>query len=191
MTSFLHMLTRLLHTRANPPTARHITPQHKIRSVGKVMLILELLGQLLRHRHHPIIRRIPLDLIKVHRQTQIKRKSNAIVVNTRIQQQAAGRLGLAVAVYALRLDVDGTDFDIVDIGEDGELDGAAPTVWVLDEAGVAGRVHFEDDAAEFVGVGEDVLGDFAAEGGCWVGALEDAAKGCEHAAVVVGHDAQS
>lgn len=97
------MLTRLLHPGADPAAAGYIAPQYKVGRVGEVMLVFELFGKLLRHVQNLIVHRVPLHFVKVHGQTEVHGESDAVVVDARVEEEAAGGFALAVSVDTLRL----------------------------------------------------------------------------------------
>lgn len=97
------MLARLRHTGADPAAAGHIAPQHKVRRIGEVVLVLELFCELTRHLDDLVVHGVPFHLVKVHRQAEVHGEGDAVVVDPRVEQEAAGGFTLAVPVDTLRL----------------------------------------------------------------------------------------
>lgn len=177
--------TRLLHPLADP--LAHFALDDEIGCVSVVVHPLELRSELPRLCEHLLVLRVPFCYIAVHRVGEVKGKGDAIVVDAAVENDYAGLFAFAKAVDSEGLDIDGGNLNVVNVGEDGELDGAAPGVLFHEVGAILLWGGAQDGSGVFFWVGEDVLGDLGAKARGWVVDGEGASYCGEHAAVVVGH----
>ena len=152
------------------PHATLPTRNLESKNIRVIMPPTQNLAQLLRRRERPAVHLLPLDPNYVEH-LPIRRRVCArvrchgahVVVDPRVDEDAARRAPFVEGVDAGVLHVDAADFDVEVGAQDAEFDAAAPGVFALDPLAVGGGFFFEHALGVEVRLGLDCLSDDAAE----------------------------